>query len=94
MKFKSDMLDVACGCRSSGECNCNDFNWVGVFNNMVDAFSEEMKAKLKKKFMEGYKGWDDPGWTKKQIIHALRNHIEKGDMSDVANFAMFAWNRD
>jgi hypothetical protein len=59
----------------------------------VDAFAEAMKAKLTAKISEKIGGWDNPNWTKEDIIAQLKTHIDKGDMIDVANFAMFAWNK-
>lgn len=61
---------------------------------LVDAFAEAMKAKLRKKILEGYKGWDDPKWTREKIVEALKAHLEKGDPVDIANFAAFIWNRE
>lgn len=85
---------VNCGCRSVGECNHNDFVSTKALTALVDDFADEMKKKLIKKFMEGYHGWDDPNWSRKEIVDRLYKHIDKGDMVDVANFAMFAWNKE
>ena len=52
-----------------------------------------MKQKLFRKYFEGYTGWDNPSWTPDKIMKALKDHIEKRDMVDVANFAMFLWNK-
>ena len=67
---------------------------VAIFS-CVDAFAEEMKAKLIDKLTKGYSGWDDPEWSSEQIKKTLKEHLDKSnsDMVDVANFAMFLWNR-
>lgn len=95
MKFCEDDFRVNCNCRSVFECSCNDMVWKQSLDACVDAFADAMKRKLKEKFLQGKTGWDDPFWTKDMIIDALKEHIEKGneDMVDVANFAMFLWNR-
>ena len=95
MKLCEEDFRVDCGCRAIGECSHNDFAWKRALDACVDAFSEDMKRKLVKKFLEGKSGWDDPGWTKEQIMKSLKEHIDKDneDMIDVANFAMFLWNR-
>lgn len=59
-----------------------------------DEFCFELKSKLMKKRREGKQGWDNPQWDKEDILRQLREHIDKGDMLDVAAFAMFAWNRE
>lgn len=58
----------------------------------VDDFADKMKQKLKQKQSEGKRGWDDPEWPHEDRIAALEQHVEKGDMVDVSNFAMFVWN--
>ena len=58
-----------------------------------ESFTAEMQAKLVKQHEKGNSGWDDPQWTKADIKEALIEHIQKGDMVDVALFAMFNWNR-
>lgn len=95
MKYSEEDFQRPCGCRSAGECSHNDFAWMHALNTCVDAFAAEMKRKLVKKFLEGRTGWDDPNWTNEQIMQALKEHVDKpnGDMVDVANFAMFRWNR-
>ena len=95
MKYKEDDFYQPCGCRSVGKCSHNDFAWKMALDAMVDDFAHHMKLKLTKKFLEGKTGWDDPDWTEEQIMQALKSHVEKenGDMIDVANFAMFLWNR-
>lgn len=55
------------------------------------AFSDAMHRKIVNKFKEGKRGWDDPS-IKEPLKKALLEHFEKGDMVDVANFAMFIWN--
>ena len=84
---------VACGCRSVGECNHNNFAELNAIDKMVDVFSEAMKAKFRKKYLEGYTGWDDKSlriWIEKK----LPEHVGKGDMVDVANLAAMLWNME
>ncbi len=61
--------------------------------NCVEGFSYNMKRKLLDK-SKLRSGWDDPKWSKEEIKKQLIKHIEKGDMIDVANFAMFYWNKE
>ena len=84
---------VSCGCRAAGECNHNDFAWKIALDACVDGFAEALRRRLYQKFLEGKSGWDNRAWPKEDILRQLREHVDKGDMIDVANFAMFAWNR-
>jgi hypothetical protein len=59
----------------------------------VDDFAEKMKAKLIQKNLEGKAGWDDPDWSIEDLKRQLIDHVEKGDFVDVANFALFGWNK-
>jgi hypothetical protein len=93
VKHRTEDHEVYCGCRSVGECSHNDYAWMHALDACVDDFAEEMKRKLRRKFMEGKRGWDDPAWQREDILRQLVAHVSKGDMVDVANFAMFAWNQ-
>jgi hypothetical protein len=94
MRFTEEAFEVVCGCRSAGECTHNAFAWKKALETMVDAFAAEMKTKLLQAAIhKGRSGWDNPDWTVEQIEQRLREHVEKGDMRDVANLAMFRWNR-
>jgi len=55
----------------------------------VDRFAVAMKAKLAKSRAKGRGGWEqcDPA----DLSRMLREHVEKGDPRDVANFCMFLW---
>lgn len=55
----------------------------------VDRFTAHMKHKLDKARQRGRSGWQDRAWTPEQISQALREHVEKGDPVDVANYCMF-----
>ena len=55
----------------------------------VDDFCLKMKDKLIYKHLQGRRGWDDPQWSRADILQALKEHIDKGDPVDIANFAMF-----
>ena len=58
----------------------------------VDNFTHEMKAKLIKKFKQGYQGWE--GADEKYLLQELKRHVEKKDWIDVADFAMFLWAKE
>ncbi|MFJ3316156.1 hypothetical protein ACIPLR_12410 [Herbaspirillum huttiense] len=55
----------------------------------VDQFAEVLKAKLADARTKGRSGWQecDPA----ELSYMLREHVEKGDPRDVANFCMFLW---
>jgi hypothetical protein len=55
----------------------------------VDRFAARMKWKLAQKRNQGRCGWQDRAWTPEMISQALREHVEKGDPLDVANYCMF-----
>jgi hypothetical protein len=55
----------------------------------VDRFAARMKWKLAQKRNQGLSGWQDRAWTPEMISQALREHVEKGDPLDVANYCMF-----
>jgi hypothetical protein len=55
----------------------------------VDRFAARMKWKLAKARAKGRSGWQDRAWTPEAISQALREHVEKGDPTDVANYCMF-----
>ena len=55
----------------------------------VDALAATMKAKLAKQRAKGYGGWDTPEFTQHRLSDMLREHVEKGDPVDVANFCAF-----
>ena len=69
-------------------------NEAASLSAMIDCFSRAMENKLLAKLKSGRSGWDDSSWTEEDILKALKEHLEKGDMIDVANFAMFYWNRE
>lgn len=96
MKYQSeDFTSTQCGCREA-DCphvSLMDRNEPAALNALVDAFSEAMKAKLKEKLKTGRGGWDDERWTPEMIMKALKEHVDKGDPVDIANFCAFLWNR-
>mgnify|MGYP001285240005 CR=1 FL=1 len=55
----------------------------------VDRFAGRMKWKLANARAKGKSGWQDRSWTPDQISAALRQHVDKGDPTDVANYCMF-----
>lgn len=61
----------------------------------VDRFALRMKAKLKHaREIKGRGGWEDRGQVSvKALSGMLRQHVQKGDPVDVANFCMFLHQR-
>lgn len=55
----------------------------------VDALAALMKAKLAKQRAKGYGGWDSDECTREYLSNLLREHADKGDPVDVANFCAF-----
>lgn len=55
----------------------------------VDRFAARMKWKLANARAKGKSGWQDRSWTPDQISADLRQHVDKGDPTDVANYCMF-----
>jgi len=75
----------------------------------LSRFSEAMRDKLAQKRTEGRGGWNHApynvqrergercefhGCSVRSLKQMLRNHMKKGDMVDIANFAMMIWNRE
>lgn len=59
----------------------------------VDAFASVMKAKLEKKRGRLGDGWRGADCSAERLSRMLREHVEKGDPVDVANFAMMLHQR-
>lgn len=60
----------------------------------VDAFAIAMKLKLAEARDKGRGGWHDPAQcTAEDLSRMLREHVEKGDPRDVANFCMMLQQR-
>ncbi|WP_219630780.1 hypothetical protein [Stenotrophomonas maltophilia] len=60
----------------------------------VDAFAAAMKAKMAEARAKGRGGWEDPAQcTADDLSRMLRDHVEKGDPRDVANFCMMLHQR-
>lgn len=53
----------------------------------VDMFAKAMKGKLAQARAKGRSGWQT--CNKYELSNMLRDHVEKGDPRDVANFCMF-----
>lgn len=75
------MLPVAAQAQPSGNAHIDD--------DAVDHFAAAMKEKLAQARAKGRSGWHecDPA----DLSAMLREHVEKGDPRDVANFCMFLW---
>ena len=63
------------------------------YSDAVDRFAARMKDKLTLAQQRGKRGWRDPSWTDEQISKDLREHCDKGDPVDVANYCMFLSDR-
>lgn len=60
----------------------------------VDAFAAAMKAKMADARAKGRGGWEDPAQcSSEDLSRMLRDHVEKGDPRDVANFCMMLHQR-
>ncbi len=60
--------------------------------DLVDDFAKHMKAKLAyTTFKKERYGWDACEYTIQVAKCDLQKHLDKGDMLDVANIAMFIW---
>lgn len=94
MKHSADQHLKQCGCRSAGECTHAAFADDAALDALSLDFIAHLRGKLRAKARAGKSGWDDPGWTREDILSQLIQHIDKGDMLDVAAFAMFAWNQE
>ena len=60
-----------------------------IDDEAVDKLATAMKAKLARKRAEGYSGWETSEGMHEHLSNLLRQHVEKGDPVDVANFAAF-----
>ena len=91
-RFSYDKTRPRCGCRSA-DCPHESIVYeLQALDAMIDEFARLMKEKLRKKAaFEMRGGWDDPSNIDGMRV-ALREHMEKGDPVDVANFAAFLWN--
>lgn len=56
---------------------------------LIDAFTPVLKMKLAKAAASGRSGWQD--CSKEYLSLMLREHVEKGDPRDVANFCAMLW---
>lgn len=56
----------------------------------VDRFAQAMKAKLAEAREKGRSGWET--CPPEELSRMLREHVDKGDTRDVANFCAFLWN--
>ena len=61
---------------------------------LVQLTSLEMSKKLAKKRTEGRSGWYGAGCDNEYLFELLKDHIDKGDMIDVMNFAAMIYVRE
>lgn len=62
-------------------------------DDAVDLFAKALKEKLAIARDKGRSGWSSDECTQEHLSALLREHVEKGDPRDVANFCMFLWMR-
>jgi hypothetical protein len=63
-------------------------------NKSVEAFAYAMRVKLAVKRLQGRGGWQDKELCSAEFLsQLLREHVEKGDPVDVANFCMMLHQR-
>lgn len=55
----------------------------------VNRFAKEMAAKMEQSRAKGRGGWQS--CSPDALSNMLREHVEKGDPRDVANFCMMLW---
>ena len=65
---------------------------INRLDRAVDAFTSEMKARLREQAMKGYRGWDDPE-NYQRIADMMLKHaaVGEGEEVDAANLAMILW---
>lgn len=56
-------------------------------------FAVAIERRLRQKSRDGMVGWDDPEWAIQEIKERLAASLLRGNPVDVANFAMFWWNK-
>lgn len=62
-------------------------------DHAVNRFAVAMKGKLAAKRLQGRGGWQEPEVLNGYLSRLLREHVDKGDPVDVANFAMMIHQR-
>ena len=76
-----------------------DAQWVeqeiNRLDEAVDAFAQQMKAKLEQKAREGWTGWDRPESSVKiwnaMLAQGAAIPLAKGQEVDIGNLAMMLW---
>lgn len=73
---------------------CNSVSDEDANDIMVDTVAEEMRIKLQEKSEAGRRGWhNSQDCNNHDLKLALIEHIEKGDMIDVCNYAAMIYVR-
>jgi len=60
----------------------------------VDDFAKAMKAKLIKKYNQGWSGWESMSRRSLDVAlskHAAMQHLNGNEEVDIANLCMFSW---
>lgn len=67
---------------------------VEVLEKCYRSFRNTAWDRLMEKHKAGHYGWDDPDWDEAEIRSRLEKAFKEQKWLDVANFAMFLWNRE
>lgn len=71
---------------------------INLINDAVDRFAGAMKAKMHKKALQGFRGWNDPNhalqFRAMLIEHATKDLETASQMIDTANFCLMVWLAD
>ena len=59
---------------------------------VVETFALAMKIRLLEKYNAGWNGWQDECDWSRDLLARIKGNADTGEMLDVANLAMFAWN--
>lgn len=90
MKFaKYDAFDEAAKQSEQKMRELEEYLSASSDEGAVDQFAAAMKAKLADARKKGRGGWQ--ACDKTDLLRMLKEHVDKGDMRDVANIAMFIW---
>jgi len=66
---------------------------LGQLGECREDFAVAIERRLRQKSRDGMVGWDDPEWAIQEIKERLAASLLRGNPVDVANFAMFWWNK-
>lgn len=88
-----DFDEKPCACPKAKECPPNEQAELQALDALVNKFAEAMKKRLREKYYEGRRDWDDPRYAI-GMMDALEAHATDGKWVDAANFAAMLWNME